>query len=272
MFFFEDPADCALVVREHLSNALVIHLLVVELFLEKLVLLSDFLFVAHGTLLGRVRQSSWCLCAGRQTQVRSAPGISTVTKRAVLATYRDFLDRMTDEILDVVGEKAGDGLAGRVVRKSAAAVTGSLEEQMRDQGRVLVEYTDARVRGKEDLSTYRETFLDTNPVYVRYDGDEAEMLESELLDHFARAASDLEPLVGTETDDFWLALTEEYTREEAEDIIERHFNQAETFTEYRDGIFGSQRVGNLVIDVVEEGERRFRKQLFEELHQAYGEK
>lgn len=194
-----------------------------------------------------------------------------MTKRAVLATYRDFLDRMTDEVLDVVGEKAGDGLAGKVVRKSARAVTGSLEEQMRAQGRVLVEYTDARVHSEDNLSAYRSEFLDTNPVYVRYDGDEAERLESELLDHFDRAAGDLEPLVASATDDFWAALTQEYTREQAEGIVERHFNQAETFTQYRDGIFSSKRVGNLVIDVVEEGERRFREQLLEELDRAYCE-
>lgn len=194
-----------------------------------------------------------------------------MTKRAVLETYREFLDRMTDEILDVVSEKAGDGLAGTVVRKSAKAVTGSIEEQMRDQGRVLVEYTAARVRGEDDLDAYRREFIETNPVYVRYDGDEEDELEARLLDHFDRAASDLEPLVASETDDFWAALTEEYAREEAEGIVERHFDQAGTFKQYRDGVFRSQRVGNLVIEVVEEGERRFREQLFEELDRAYGE-
>ncbi|MEF8783351.1 MAG: hypothetical protein V5A39_14550 [Haloarculaceae archaeon] len=193
-----------------------------------------------------------------------------MTKRAVLETYREFLDRMNDEVLDVVSEKAGDGLAGRVVRKSAKAVTGSLEEQMRDQGRVLVEYTTARAHNTGDLFAYRREFLDTNPVYDRYDGDEEAKLEAHLLDHFDRAASDLEPLVASETDDFWVALTEEYTREKAEGIVERHFSQAETFTQYRDGVFTSQRVGNLVIDVIEEGERRFREQLFDELDEAYG--
>jgi hypothetical protein len=194
-----------------------------------------------------------------------------MTKRAVLETYREFLGRLTDEMLDVVGEKAGGGLTGKALRRSAKAVTGKIEQQMQDQGRVLVEYTATRVRGGDDLAAYEREFLDTNPVYVRYDGDDEEQLEAHLLDHFDRAATDLEPLVASGTDEFWAALTETYDREEAERIVDRHFNQAETFKQYRDDIFGSQRIADLVIDVIETGERRFRDQLFEEIDRAYGD-
>jgi len=194
-----------------------------------------------------------------------------MTERAVLETYRDFLDRVAEEILDVVAEKAGDGLAGRAVRKSAGVVTDRIQEEMRDQGRVLVEYTAARVRGEKDLSAYRGEFLETNPVYARYDGDREEELEAHLLEHFDEAAADLEPLVASETDDFWTALTEEYTREEAEAILDRHFSQAETFKQYRDGVFASGRIGDLVVGVLETGERRFRESLAEELDRAYGD-
>ena len=50
MLLFEHPADRPLVVREHLSDSLVVHLLGFELFGEKLVLLADFLFVSHTTM------------------------------------------------------------------------------------------------------------------------------------------------------------------------------------------------------------------------------
>lgn len=194
-----------------------------------------------------------------------------MTRRAVLETYRDILAGLSDEILDVVAEKAGSGLAGRVVRKSAGVVTDRIEDQMHEQGRVLVAYTAARVRGEADLSSYEREFLETNPVYVRYDGEAADQLERHLLDHFDAAAADLEPLVAAETDDFWTALSEEYTRPEAEEILDRHFSQAETFTQYRDGIFSSQRIGNVVIDVLETAEERFRERLSEDLDRAYGE-
>jgi hypothetical protein len=47
MFLLQHPAERALVVREHLSNSLVAHLLVVEVLSEELVLLADLVFVAH---------------------------------------------------------------------------------------------------------------------------------------------------------------------------------------------------------------------------------
>jgi hypothetical protein len=194
-----------------------------------------------------------------------------MTKHAVLSTYREFLDRLTDEMLDVVGEKAGGGIAGKAVRRSAKAVTGTIEEQMRDQGRILVEYTAARVRGEGSLSAYEREFLETNPVYRRYDGDDERQLERHLLDHFDQAAADLEPLVASDTDDFWTALTAAYSHEEARGIVERHFSQAETFKQYRDDVFGSKRIGDLVIDVIETGEQRFREELYEELDRAYGD-
>jgi len=194
-----------------------------------------------------------------------------MTKRAVLATYRDFLDRMSEEILDVVSEKAGGGLAGRAVKKSAGVVTGRIEEEMRTQGRVVVEYTAARVREEGGLSAYEREFLETNPVWNRYDGDREAELRSHLLEHFDDAASDLEPLVASDTDDFWVALREEYTRREAEAILDRHFSQAETFERYRDGVFSSKRLGDLVIDILETGEERFRDSLDAELDRVYGE-
>jgi hypothetical protein len=193
-----------------------------------------------------------------------------MTERAVLETYQEFLDRMTDELLDVAAEKAGSGLAGTAVRKSGELAAKKIKSQMQTQGRVLVEYTAARVAGEADLSEYREQFLETNPVYVRYDGDDEEELEDHLLGHFDRAAADLEPLVASETDDFWTALTEEYTRQEADAIVERHFTQAETFKRYREDIFSSGRISNLVIDVLETGEGRFRDHLADELDDAYG--
>jgi hypothetical protein len=194
-----------------------------------------------------------------------------MTKRAVLETYRQFLDRMSDEILDVVEEKAGGGLAGRAVRRSAGVVTERIEAQMREQGRVLVEYTAARVRSDGDLSVYEREFLETNPVWVRYDGDAESELERHLLDHFDEAASDLEPLVAADTDDFWTALAETYTRAEAETILDRHFSQAETFERYRDGVFSSKRIGDLVIDILETAEERFRESLESELDRVYGD-
>lgn len=192
-----------------------------------------------------------------------------MTKRAVSRTYGQFLEELTDEMLDVVGEEFGGGLAGRVAKRGVHTATGRIRSEMEQQGRVVVEYASAIAREEENLDRYEREFIRTNPVYQRYDGDEERALRKHLLSHFRRVGEDLAPLVASDTDDFWLALREEYTREEAENLIDRHFNQAETFKRYRAGVFSSDTIGKRVISVVEEGERRLREKLFGRLDDVY---
>lgn len=192
-----------------------------------------------------------------------------MTEQAVLEAYREFLDRMTDEMLDVVEAEFGGGLLGRAVRTGAKSVLGGIRGEMRVQGRIVVEYAAARATGTGDVEQHERRFLETNPVYRRYDGERRNELRQHLLDHLRSVGDDLAPLIASERDDFWAALHEEYSQPEAEAIVERQFSQAETFTEYKDGIFSSQRIADRVITVVDEGERRLRAALYEELDRLY---
>lgn len=194
-----------------------------------------------------------------------------MTERTVLRTYRQFLEQLTDEMLDIVEAEFGGGLLGSVAKRGAKAATKRIQEEMEEQGRIVVAYATAIARKSEDSSQYERRFLETNPVYRRYDGDDRQALEEHLLSHFRRVGSDLAPLVASERDDFWLALREEYTRAEAEDIVERHFNQAETFKRYDDGVFPSDRLGRRVITVIERGESRLRDDLYTEIDRVYGD-
>jgi hypothetical protein len=194
-----------------------------------------------------------------------------MTRDAVWRTYQEFLGRMTEEMLDIVAETFGGGLSGKAVRAAAKRVTRSINDEMDEQGELVVDYAAAMAAGDADRRAYEREFLDTNPVYSRYSGDRTAELESHLLDHFEQIAADLAPLVAADVDDFWIALREEYSRAEAEEIIERHFSQAETFTQYQDGIFGSKRIGDKVIEVVDEAETRFKGELNEELADVYGD-
>lgn len=192
-----------------------------------------------------------------------------MTKSAVMRTYQSFLERLTEELLDVVSEEFGGGLLGRAARGGAKQVTKKINREMQTQGRVVVEYAAALANGDPDPGRFHDRFLQTNPVYKRYDGPAEDALESDLLDHFERAATDLAPLVASETDDFWTAMTEEYERAEARALVERHFAQAEHFKQYRDGVFASARLGERIIDIVDRGETRLREQLLAELDRAY---
>lgn len=194
----------------------------------------------------------------------------TMTKRAVLRTYRGFLDQLTDEMLAVVKAEFGGGLLGSVASVGVGKVTGRIQDEMEEQGRLVVEYAAALADG-DDGKPYERKFLRTNPVYRRYDGPDEAELERHLIEHFRQIGTDLAPLVASEEDDFWLAMREEYDREAAMALIDRHFGQAETFKRFGDGVFSSATLGKRVVGVVDEGERRLRADLHAELDQAYDE-
>lgn len=193
-----------------------------------------------------------------------------MTTRAVWRTYQEFLDRIADEMLDVVAEEFGGGLLGKAAKVGAKRVTKNIQSEMRQQGRLVVEYA-ATLAEDEDLSHFEDRFLRTNPVYERYEGSREGELREELLAHFRQLGDDLAPLVSSEKDDFWEALHTEYTRTEAEELINRHFSQAETFEEYSEGIFTSQRLGERVLYVIAEGESRLRDSIYEKLGDVYAD-
>ncbi|MFC6962125.1 hypothetical protein [Halocatena marina] len=188
-----------------------------------------------------------------------------MTKDAVWNTYREILERLTDEMLDVVEEEFGGGLVGKAIKKGTKSATKRIKKDMEKQGRIVVEYAAQ----ENDGGRYQREFLATNPVYQRYSGNNRRELEEHLLSHFETVRADLAPLVSSETDDFWEALAEEYSREEATEIIERHFSQAETFERYKDDLFRSNKLGNKVITVLKEGETRLKKDLERQLDSTY---
>lgn len=191
-----------------------------------------------------------------------------MTERAVRETYAELLEHATAEMLDVVAAEFGGGLTGRVARSGARRVTKRLQREMQTQGTVVVDYA-AAVADDAATDEYERQFLRTNPVYRRYDGPRTDELRAELLAHLAELGGDLAPLVAAPSEDFWAALVAEYDRETATELFERHFSRAKIFTEYRAGLFPSERLGDRVIAVVEQGERRLLADVRERIATAY---
>lgn len=193
-----------------------------------------------------------------------------MTRSAVRATYRQLLDRLTEEMLHVIKEEFGGGLFGKAASMGAKSVTKRIQREMRTQGDIVVKYAAAIAGETNDKARLEQEFLETNPVYQRYDGNDTEELEEHLLDHFRTVGNDLAPLVASDVDDFWGALRAEYSREEAEKILDRNFDQAATFKRYRHDLFASQTLGKRVIGVLEKAENRMKSYLKNELDQTYG--
>ncbi len=190
-----------------------------------------------------------------------------MTKSAVAETYESYLTQLASELGEVVADEFGGGLLGKVAGRGAKPMLERIESEMHTQGELLVDY--AAAEEPDEREHLRQEFLQTNPVYRRYEGDRTEELEDVLLTHFESAAEDLEPLVQSDSDDFWEAMQDAYTETEAKELFNRHFDQAATFKEYREGVFSSQTVGGKVIGIVEESENRLRETVFEDLEQAY---
>lgn len=192
-----------------------------------------------------------------------------MTREGVSRAYQKFIEQMADEMLDVVEEEFGGRILGRVAKRGAKTMAKRIRGEMETQGRIVVAYASAIANDRTDLALYEQRFLETNPVYQRYDGDDIETLEKHLLSHFRMLGTDLAPLVASDKDDFWLALKEEYSKTEAKQIFNRHFSQAETFKQYRTGIFPNEALAKRVIEVIEEGEHRLQTELNAELNRVY---
>jgi hypothetical protein len=125
-----------------------------------------------------------------------------MTKRAVWQTYQEFLGGITDEMLTIVAGEFGGGLLGKAAKTGAKRVTKNIQDEMRQQGRLVVEYGAVLV-DDDSVSGYEDRLLWTNPVYERYDGAREAELRNQLVTHFRQVGSDLAPLVAAPTDDVW---------------------------------------------------------------------
>lgn len=173
-----------------------------------------------------------------------------------------------------------------------ASIEESLEEMRRDmdaQCDVVIDYA-ADVAGDtanpaDRVSAYRDDFLATNPVYQNFSGgtQQRDELEQHLLNHLTDVATDLAPIVSSEQD-FWPAMQQEYTYEEAEQILDKHFSQADTFKTYRDALNMTHeetvKIGFIektfevdytdeAIRVIDEGEQYLQEQITDQLDNVY---
>lgn len=189
-----------------------------------------------------------------------------MTKEAVWREYENLLDRLSSEMIDVVEEEYGGGLRGKVAKQGAKVAFKKVKSDMLTQGEIVVDYADA-VAHDRPTGELEQRFLETNPVYKRYKGNDKAELERHLLGHFEQVGKDLAPLITSDHDDFWAALAEEYEQAEAKELIERHFSQAQVFKRYKDDLSIPNK--DKVINIVDKGEQRLQQELQEDIRRAY---
>lgn len=220
-----------------------------------------------------------------------------MSREAVETEFDLFFDEMIDFAKQEMSPtRTMSGITVPVADSTIKEVMGDqieesmeeVQEDMEQQRDIVLNYAEDIAEGADSDTTrhqYEETFLQTNPVYKNYEGPREEELRTELLGHLDEVAEDLAPVIDAPEDDFWDAMTATVpTYEEARDLLNKHFSQAETFREYQSGIDMEDEVevGKSIftktftvdytdeaIRVIEEGEAHLRSDIDDRLQDAY---
>lgn len=189
-----------------------------------------------------------------------------MTKEAVWREYENLLDRLSSEMIGAVEEEYGGGLRGKAAKQGAKVLFKKVKSDMVTQGEIVVDYADA-VAHDRPTGELEQRFLETNPVYKRYKGNDRAELERFLLGHFEQVGKDLAPLITSNHNDFWAALADEYEQADAQELIERNFSQAMVFRKYKEDLSIPNK--DKVINIVEKGEQRLLQDLKQDVNRAY---
>lgn len=207
-------------------------------------------------------------------------------------THDAVIDKL-DEYIHTVAIQAIDELdPSRVVNVDlpAESIKSAMRDDIRhemigikssfsDQMIAMIEYAET----EESLDEHVEGFLAVDVFYEDFVGDDdrREAFRDDLEQYFVRGSSALQPLIRSETDDFWSCFVETYTREELDDFMTL-FRRSEVVAPYIDDLRITMELDTgLPIEEVEyteeavrvfdEAERYLREIIRDEADRAYGD-
>lgn len=111
------------------------------------------------------------------------------------------------------------------IRQEIIGIKSSFQSQ-------LSLYIDA-VTGDRDKIF--EKFLEEDVFYRNYHGDTKDELRNDLRNHFDEVVDNIQPLVESHQDDFWSAVEDSYSRQEATEALNTVFDRSSVVEKYRDG-------------------------------------
>jgi len=213
-----------------------------------------------------------------------------MTEEAVREQFEFYVEEFADTALDAIEldnvEVASrmflpepDGIPTPLQSAAEHIIPTQLEriqERLDEQFGVVIDYARARADGEDpDLEAYFDTFKKQDIFYERAKGN-ANDLEEELRGRFKSLAEDMEPLIDSDHDNFWTAVSEEYGAEEARKKLESHFSYSAVVDEYSDVLdFSHSACGYTVsfedelLRVMECGEEYVSELIDEEIEEVY---
>ncbi len=160
------------------------------------------------------------------------------------------------------------------IRQEMARIKSGFQEQTD----VIVETAAKGEITDED----RRKFLKLDLYYTNYFGDEErkEQFAEELTEYFEKVVEGIQPIIGSDEDDYWDCVKEAYDEDEAVEVLTTYFNRAEILEKYTDEMVLTMALDTgLPIEEIEyteesvrvfaEGEAEMRERIKEQAELAY---
>lgn len=135
-------------------------------------------------------------------------------------------------VLDVDVNLPGDKIKS-AMRDDIRQEMASVKARFQDQMSVAVDYSLA---GNGSFDEHRKEFLDVDVFYNSFEGngETEQAFRDELTEYFEDTSEGIKPLVESDRDEYWDAMVASYTKEEASEMLDRHFSRVDIVEKYTD--------------------------------------
>ncbi len=135
-------------------------------------------------------------------------------------------------VLDVDVNLPGDKIKSAMrddIRQEMATVKARFQDQMG----VAVDYSLA---GNGSFDEHKAEFLDVDVFYNSYEGngETEQAFRDDLAEYFRETSEGIRPLVESDEDEYWDAMVDSYTKEEAAEMLNAHFSRVDIVEKYKD--------------------------------------
>lgn len=169
-----------------------------------------------------------------------------------------------------IGEETLKTVLNTPIKTEINEIQQSLERQFD----LVLEYLESRKQNKIKRKFIKKDFFYKNLQSNR------KKLKSNLEYRLNRMAEDVEPLVKSNKEDFWMALYENYSEKDSRKFIKRHFSFSDTIDKYKNDLNLTTRINIGLIDkkieytdeairVIKKSEKDLRNKLDKKIDNIY---
>jgi hypothetical protein len=173
--------------------------------------------------------------------------VETESREAVLDKFEGFMEEIIDDALEefeplrvvnmngLPGNSTAKSVLGPLIREELQFFRANIE----DQFEIVMNYAETG-----DVERHKKQFLRSDIFYQNFKGGERRRLERDLTERMTNMGDDMAPLMETGEDNFWDAAVAAYDKDEAREMLPKHFAYTETVLEYQDDLCLTVEIGS----------------------------